>query len=1703
VLSRQLGYWCEQLRGIPEQLELPFDRSRPAVASYQGGGVVFELSADLHRGLVRLARDSGATVFMVLQAGMAALLHRLGAGEDIPLGAPIAGRTDAALDDLVGFFVNTLVLRADVSGDPSFAELVGRVRETALAGYAHQDVPFEQVVEALAPSRSLSRQPLFQVMLGLQNTPVSEIQLERLRLNAQPVATEVARVDLAVNFLERYADDGLPVGVAGVLEYATDLFDEETAQALAQRLTQVLEQAAAHPGTRLSCTEVLLPGEGHRVVQEWNSALAERPAETLHGLFARHAARTPNATAVVCGAEHLTYREMDRRSDRLARHLIESGVRPESVVAVLMERSPDLVVALLAVLKAGAAYLPLDERSPDQRREWTARHAGASVWLVDQASKSAARGETVVVVDGDALGAEQPESALNVTAHPDHLAYVIYTSGSTGEPKGVGVAHRDVVAFATDEGVVADSRGRMLQVAPHSFDASNYELWAPLLHGGTVVMAPAGEVDVATIGRLIDEHEVDVVHLTAGLFRVVADEDPSCLASARKALTGGDVVPGFAVRQIQAACPELDVSVTYGPTETTTFATRQVMPTGSAVPDVVPIGRPMDHRQLYVLDTALRPVPVGTQGELYIAGAGLARGYVGRAGLTAERFVASPFASGQRMYRTGDLVKWTARGELVFCGRADEQVKIRGFRIEPGEIEAALRSHPDIMQAVVVAREDVPGDKRVVGYVVPRGEACDPEAMRSWLHGRLPEFMVPAAIVLLDRLPLTGNGKVDRRLLPAPEYGAAVGGSRAPRTPVEEVLCGLFADVLGLRQVGAEDDFFALGGHSLLATRLSSRVRVVLGVELPVRVVFEVPTVVGLAEWLERSSDGPVRPALVPVVRPERVPLSFAQRRLWFLHKLEGPSATYNMPLALRLTGELDVAALEAAIGDVVGRHEALRTVFSEVDGVPLQRVLGVDEASPCLSVVDTVRSDLAGVLGVAARHGFDLSVEPPLRVTLFDVEGDDHVLMLLLHHIAGDGWSMGPLARDVVAAYGERLQGREPGWAPLRVQYADYTLWQRELLGEESDSESRVSRQVAYWRAQLAGLPGQLQLPFDRPRPAVASYEGGQVWRELDAGLHRGLVEVARDAGATVFMVLQSALAALLYRLGAGEDIPLGGGVAGRLDEALDDLIGFFVNANVLRADVSGDPTFQELLGRVRETALAAYAHQDVPFEHLVEVLNPQRSASHHPLFQVALVLQNAERGHFDLPGLTVRPEPVGTGTSRFDLMFSLTEQHDAAGEPSGISTMVEYSTDVFDADTVEALVSRLVRVMEQFVTDQDIPVTALDVLLPGEHERLLEGCTDTDVQPSEAITFAEMFEHQVSRAPQAVAVEFGDRQLTYEELNTRADRLARYLMGRGVGPDTVVAVAMERTPELVVAMLGVMKAGGAYLPVDPSYPAERIGFMLDDAQPALLLTDGPTARTLPHSDVPKVLLDEETTADGVAAQLTDDERWASRFPAQAAYVIYTSGTTGRPKGTTVTHEGLAGLAATQRERLVVDSSSRVLQFASPSFDAAVWELVMALGSGATLVLPRYEVLVGDTLVEVLAEQRITHMTVTPSVLETVPNGLEPTLTDLVTIVVASEACSAELVERWSAGRRLVNAYGPTESTVCVTMSGALAGGAGVPPIGRPIANTRVFVLDAGLGVVPPGVVGELYVSGAGLARGYVGRAGLTAERFVACPFG
>ncbi|MFD7662154.1 amino acid adenylation domain-containing protein [Streptomyces sp. NPDC059788] len=2073
LFSRQVAYWRSQLAGLPEQVTFPADRPRPAVASYEGSYAEFTIDAALHQRLADLSRASGATVFMALQAGMAALLTRLGAGTDIALGSGVAGRTDEALDDLVGLFVNTFVLRTDTSGDPSFDELLGRVRESSLAAYAHQDVPFEHLVEVLNPQRSTAYHPLFQVALVLQNTGQGDFTLPGLRVRMEEVDAGTSRFDMLLSLTERYDAAGNPAGIETLVEYATDLFDRSTVEGVVARWIRLLEQALTAPERLISQAD-LLTGPERQQLADWNDTAADVVPGTLVDLVEAQVARSPEATAVLFGDTTLTYAELNARANRLARHLIGLGVGPERLVAVALPRSAETVVALLGVLKAGGAYLPLDPDDPAERLLTTLRDARPELALVarDSGLDTAAAGIPAVVLDdAETAAAVARHAAADVTdgertapLDPAGPLYVIYTSGSTGRPKGVLVEHRGLVnnlQWMQDAYPVGPEDVVLFRTSVR-FDSVGLEIWFPLLSGAAISVAPADVIrDPQRLVAHLAENGVTVAQFPPSLLANLP-EPPAAHAVSRIWSSGEALRCDLAARISTAWNSEL--FNLYGPTEMTIQVASAAWTGEDADGHAVPIGRPTWNTRLFVLDAGLRPVPVGVVGELYVTGAQVARGYVRRAGLTAERFVACPFVPGARMYRTGDLVRRRADGQLEFAGRADEQVKLRGYRIEPGEIESLLTASEGVRQAVVVAREDVPGDQRLAAYVVPdldvaaragtgvdadaqveewreiydsvyaetgtrgvgfgedfsgwdssytgepiplsemrawrdavvdrvrdfggsrvleigvgsgllmahlapdvdeywgtdlsaavvgrlraqvaqvgldgrvrlraqaaddvdglpaghfdtvlinsvvqyfpdgeylarvidqaldllapggrlvigdvrhagslralraavhsgrgtaaravvdravllekelvvapeffdglaaddarigaldirlkpgayhneltrhryevvlhkapervtdlsaarpvawtpdldlgalplsdgplrltgipnarlvgeaaaeraldgldaealaAGTAVDPEALaargrelglrliptwsarstglfdavvlpgdadtavlsgvyvpavsggpwtnnpvaakgigavvdaaRARLAERLPEYMVPSAVMVLDRLPLTPNGKLDRKALPVPEYAATPGG-RAPRTPQEEVLCGLFAEVLGVGRVGIDDSFFDLGGHSLLTTRLVSRIRGSLGAEVPIAAVFEAPTVAGLAARL--TGHGRTRTALAPMPRPERVPLSFAQRRLWFLHQLEGRSATYNMPLALRLTGDMDADALRAALRDVTGRHESLRTVFPETGGEPYQRVLDAAEADFTWESRTLTEAELPAALGAAAAYGFDLAAEIPVRAWLFRTGPQVGVLLLLVHHIAGDGWSMGPIARDFVTAYTERARGAAPQWERLPVQYADYTLWQRELLGDESDPESIYTQQVGYWRRQLAGAPEQVTFPADRPRPAVASYEGTHLDYELSAELHQRLVALARRSNATVFMVLQAGMAALLTRLGAGTDIALGSGVAGRTDEALDDLVGLFVNTFVLRTDTSGDPSFEELLGRVRESSLAAYAHQDVPFEHLVEVLNPRRSTAYHPLFQVALVLQNTPKSDFELPGLRVRPEPVGIGRSRFDMLLSLDE---SSGE-QGVTATVEYATDLFDRSTVEGLLDRWVRLLEQVTADPKRTVGQLELLSGAEHEQVVSGWNRTAAAVP-GTTLAGFVAEHARRDADAVALVADDLSLSYGELDARVNRLAHRLRAQGVGPEKPVGVLLPRSAGLVVAVLAVLRAGGAYVPVDPDYPEERRRYMLADAAPVLVLDEAALRQDL--SGYPD-------TDPGVPVS-----------PDSPAYVIYTSGSTGLPKGVVVTHRGVASLAHTQLERLGVSADSRVLQFASPSFDAAVWELVVAFAAGATLVVPEGGRLVGEPLSGVLADRRITHALIPPSVVATLPAGAAAALTDFACLVVGAEAAPPELVARWSAGgRKVVNAYGPTESTVCVSMSDTFT--ADVVPIGRPVTNTRAYVLDAGLRPVPVGVVGELYASGAGLARGYANRAGLTAERFVASPF-
>ncbi|MFH8350589.1 condensation domain-containing protein, partial [Streptomyces sp. NPDC018045] len=1054
-------------------------------------------------------------------------------------------------------------------------------------------------------------------------------------------------------------------------------------------------------------------------------------------------------------------------------------------------------------------------------------------------------------------------------------------------------------------------------------------------------------------------------------------------------------------------------------------------------------------------------------------------------------------------------MRWRVDGRLEFVGRADDQVKVRGFRVEPGEVEAVLVTHPAVARAAVAVRGDASGAARLVGYVIAapggpthgpgaEGPALDPAAdpgaegpapapgaVREFLRARLPEYLVPAAVVVLDAFPLTVGGKLDRQALPDPGFAPAPAG-RAPRTPEEEVLCGLFAEVLRLPSVGLDDNFFDLGGHSLLATRLVNRVRAVLGAELDLRAVFETPTAAALATRLATAARP--RPALRPLPRPARVPLSPGQRRLWTLHRMTGPSATYNVPLVLRLRGALDADALDAALGDVVRRHEVLRTVFAEdADGEPYQvprPAVGpfLVRAPAARRSVDTLRSAVRR----ATRHAFDLTTEPPFRAELFPCADDESVLVVVVHHIAADGWSMAPLWRDVATAYAARLGGRAPDWAALPVQYADFALWQREVLGEAGEA----ARNIEFWRAELAGAPRELALPYDRTRRTDTDHRGGVVPFHWDAESHGRVTELARQHGASVFMVVQAAVAALLTRLGAGTDIPLGTPVTGRADAALDDVVGFFVNTLVLRTDTSGDPSFHELVRRVRERDLRAYAHQDAPFEQLVEALNPGRSAGRNPLFQVALAVDTAPGDAPALPGVAVEQQDAHTGTAKFDLSFRLTERRAPGGWPAGIDGSVEFATALFDRGTVETMAVRLRRLLTAVVSRPDRPIGQADILSAGERRLLLHrwsgpaGGLPTGLLPA-------LFEEWAAREPDAPAVVEGATTATYAETNSVANRLAHLLIGHGAGPEQIVALCLPRSATAVRAALAVVKTGAAHLPVDPALPPERIAYLLRDAAPALVVTTADAARGLRPDGPPRLVLDSDATLRALAGQPdhdpTDADRRAPLRPAHPAYVIHTSGSTGAPKGVAVTHTGLHALAAAQVARFGLRPGSRVLQLASPSFDASVMETLMAFASGAALVVPPAGPLGGDALAGFLARERVTHCLVPPTVLAGVPPVPLP---DLETLVIGGEAGTGELVARWSPGRRMINAYGPTEATICATLSEPLHG-TGTPPIGAPVTHSRAYVLDGGLRLVPPGVVGELYVAGVGLARGYVRRPG------------
>ncbi|MGW1193099.1 amino acid adenylation domain-containing protein, partial [Streptomyces sp. NPDC002559] len=1412
--DRDRDFWADRLAGWNG----PVDLGGSASGTAEPGAIhrrTVQLSAEDSEALRAVADTESVRWPRVLIAATAVYLHRLTGERDIVIGTPVPARPDSRAQRVPAMASNVLPLRLTVEPDMTLGAVVAQVSSGIREIMAHQRHRGEEVVRALGLSGGIARgfAPFANMI------PFSyEVAFGDSRATVHNVGPGMIG-RLSVLVWDR--SDGAGFRMDVVADARTH--SAQDVDVHSDRLVHVLKSVAATPEKPVRALELSTAQERSEALAAGTGASVDVPPATLHELFEAQTSRTPDAPALRSDGQELTYAQLDERADGLAHALAERGVGPEDVVAVALPRSTDLVVSLLAVLKTGAAYLPVDPGLPAERLRHMLDDARPVLLLTHEriAAGLPAVPVTTLSLDGPCAAADPAaDSAARrrtaVAPAPDHAAYVIYTSGSTGRPKGVVVPHRGIVNrlhwMQEQYGLTPDDR--VLQKTPAGFDVSVWEFFWPLATGAVLVLAkPDGHRDAAYLTRLVRSERITTIHFVPSMLRAFLGDPGAadCATVLRRVICSGEALPVDLQDSFLTTFRNDGVELhnLYGPTEASVDVTSwQCAPEPDAT--VVPIGRAVTNTRLYVLDQHLSPVPQGMTGELYIAGDQVARGYLRRQELTAGRFVADPFGEpGGRMYRTGDLARLRADGALEFLGRTDDQVKLRGFRIEPGEIETALAQHASVAHAAVVVRHDQPGDERLVGYVVPSGETpVDPVEVKAHLARYLPDYMVPAALVVLDELPLSHNGKLDRKALPAPAEAAA-GGGREPRGPREEILCGLFAEVLGVARVGVDDDFFALGGHSLLAGRLIGRVRAELGVELEIRALFESSTV---AELAGRLTEGDVtRPELTPVARPQDIPLSFAQQRLWFLHRLEGPSPTYNMPLVLELSGTLDRTALRLALADVVARHESLRTVFPPVGGVPRQVIRPTaDVPLPVTDVAD--RAELDTMVRERARHAFDLSVETPLRAELFSEGPTKHVLLVLIHHIAADGWSLSPFAQDLTDAYRARHGGGERHRPELPVQYADYTLWQRRLLGDATDPDSRLAEQVAYWREALAGLPDQLDLPTDRPRPAVESHRGDMFEFRIAPELHQGLADLARRSGASLYMVLQAGLAALFHRLGAGTDIPLGCAIAGRTDQALDDAVGLFVNTLVLRTDTSGDPTFAELLKRVRATTLDAFENQDVPFEYLVEELNPTRSAGRHPLFQTALVLQNSPTARFDLPGLGVEAALVGAGAARADMFFSLSERWAVDGGLDGLDGFVEYSSDLFDAATVESVVERWLRLLSVVVEDADVAIGSVDVLSGDERRGILEaGRGPVFGGGAEGGCWPGLFGARVGAAPDDVALVSGGVGLSYGEVMDRAGRLARLLVARGAGPGVLVGVALPRSAGGVVGLLAVLLSGAA----------------------------------------------------------------------------------------------------------------------------------------------------------------------------------------------------------------------------------------------------------------------------------------------------
>ncbi|RAW82688.1 non-ribosomal peptide synthetase, partial [Photorhabdus laumondii] len=1639
------------------------------------------LPTKLNDRLRNQARRLDVSLAALCHLAWAQVLSRTSGQVKVVFGTVLFGRMQAGegADSGMGLFINTLPLRLDMDDAPVQERV--RLAHTRLAGlleHEHASLALAQRCSGVS-----GEAPLFSALLNYRHS-------------AQPVTTDAIISGIEVlseqertnyPFVLSVEDFGHALGLTAQIIQPID--PERICGYMQQALESLAEALEQRPETPVRALNILPAAEKRLLLEIWNATQAPYPDQRcIHQLFEQQVESTPDAIALVYGEHILNYAELNARANQLAHWLIGHGIQPDNRVAVQLERSIELVVAQLAILKAGAVYVPIDPRVPDEWKHWLITDCSAKLLLTD------------IPVDlADEIGAIRTEDYRNpdLPRSSTELAYIMYTSGSTGTPKGVMVPHRAVVRLVINNGYAEiGPDDRVAFEANPAFDASTFEVWSPLLNGGTLVV-----IDHATLltskefAQALQTYRITVLWLSVGLFNQLAAELSPALPQLKTLIVGGDVLDPHVMAQVLRDSPPQQLLNGYGPSEGTTFTTTYritALPSGVAR---IPIGRPIANTRIYLLDTSGQPVPLGAEGEIYIGGDGVACGYLNRPELTVERFLPDPFSDepDARIYRTGDLARYLPDGNLEFLGRNDQQVKIRGFRIEPGEIEARLMEHPVVSEAVVLVLGDGQ-DKRLVAYVVAEENEELVNRLRTHLSAVLPDYMVPAAFVCLDAFPLTPNGKLDRRALPVPgEEDFARQIYAVPSGEMETTLAAIWRELLGVERISRYDNFFALGGHSLLAVRMINRIAA-LGIELPLSTLFTFPSLVAFAEAMRARFDesGEALPAIIPLSREGQLPLSFAQQRLWFLAQFEGVSETYHIPLALRLQGRLDIAAWQQALDTLFARHEALRSVFVAVDGQPqvelLSAALGLPMKQYDLRNTPDVEAQLASFSVQEIGTPFDLARGPLIRSALVQLANDEHVFLLTQHHIIFDGWSVSVLMRELNTFYTAFLTGQPAPLSPLTIQYPDYAAWQRQWLSAE-----RIQSQSDYWRARLIDAPILLDLPTDRPRPSQQSFAGNILPVSLDAELTQSLKRLSEQQGVTLFMTLLAAWATVLSRLSGQEDLVIGTPSAGRSRQEVESLIGFFVNTLALRMDLSGEPNVEEILARVRQTALAAQEYQDLPFEQVVEIVQPPRRLAHTPLFQVMFAWQNNENTEWRLPGLTVSPVEQLIDIAKFDLELSLSE---VDGQIVGY---LNYATALFDQATIERHVGYLHTVLRAMAANPQQPVGKIDILTVAERKLLLETWSTTETSYPDHGCIHRLFEQWAEKNPDATALMYEGQAISYAELNTSANRLAHQLITLGVVPDQRVAICVARSPAMIVGLLAVLKAGGAYVPLDPAYSGERLGHILVDAKPAILLADNTGRAALGEKALadlimldPNILFDQ-ADSNPLIPELTERH---------LAYVVYTSGSTGTPKGVMVEHRGVVNLALAQITRFSVDETSRILQFASSGFDASVSEIMTALSGGACLVIPT-DIIRQDPrrLWSYLEKQAVTHAFLPPALFR--EESDLPVITIKPTLIFAGEAPGSTLFRALCDRVNLFNDYGPTEITVCATSWSCPSDYTDAwVPMGRPTTNTRVYLLDTYGQPVPLGAVGELYIGGVGVARGYLNRPELTAERFLTDPF-